>query len=171
MGRQLQLNFTPLHVHGDAIRLQTLPFKDSEQLRDLRNQFRTQFAVTRRADQIVALPLVPDATPIGQEKLVSAVEHASLVRPLLEQRLVSLLSANRRPVARYKTTTPCEPITDGYPALPSPAPSHDLAWWSAGAVFCQERPRSLAVCHPSSRLLEKFRHDFRCLNRASCLLS
>lgn len=55
MGRHLQLNFTPLLVHGDAIRLQTLPFKDSQQLRDLRSQYRTQFAVTRRADQIVAL--------------------------------------------------------------------------------------------------------------------
>ena len=31
MGRQLQLNFTPLLVHGDAIQLQTLPFKDSQQ--------------------------------------------------------------------------------------------------------------------------------------------
>lgn len=105
MGRHLQLNFTPLLVHGDAIRLQTLPFKDSQQLRDLRSQYRTQFAVTRRADQIVALPLAPDATPIGKEKQVSAVEHASLIRPLLEQRLVSLLSANRRPVARYNPIT------------------------------------------------------------------
>ena len=105
MGRQLQLNFTPLFVHGDAIRLQTLPFKNSQQLRDLRNQYRTQFAVTRRADQIVALPLAPDAMPIGEEKHVSAVEHASLIRPLLEQRLVSLLSANRRPVARYNPIT------------------------------------------------------------------
>lgn len=105
MGRQLQLNFTPLLVHGDAIQLQTLPFKDSQQLRELRDQYRTQFAVTRRADQIVALPLAPDATPIGKEKHVSAVEHASLIRPLLEQRLVSLLSANRRPVARYNPIT------------------------------------------------------------------
>lgn len=105
MGRRLQLNFTPLLVHGDVIRLQTLPFTDSQQLHDLRNEYRTQFAVIRRADQIVALPLEPGATPIGQGKQVSALEHTSLIRPLLEQRLVSLLSANRRPVARYNPIT------------------------------------------------------------------
>src|SRR5687767_13537964 len=101
MARQLQLNFTPLHVSGDSIRLQTLPFKDSQQLRHLRNEHRAQFAVTRRADEIVALPLVANVPPIGAESVVEAVGDVSLLRPLLEQRLISLLSANRRPVARY----------------------------------------------------------------------
>ena len=96
MARQLQLNFTPLQVSGDSIRLQTLPFKDSQQLRHLRNEHRTQYAVTRRADEIVALPLAANLPPLGTESMVDAVEHISLLRPLLEQRLVSLLSANRR---------------------------------------------------------------------------
>lgn len=87
MGRQLQLNFTPLRVRGDAIRLQTLPFKDAQQLRDLRDEHRAHYAVTRRSDHIVALPLALGAAPIGEEKVVSVVENASLIRPLLEQRL------------------------------------------------------------------------------------
>lgn len=105
MGRQLQLNFTPLYVRGDAVRLQTLPFKDAQQFRNLRDEYRTHYAVTRRADQIVALPLALDAAPIGEEKVVSVIEHASLIRPLLEQRLVTLLSSNRRLVARYNPIT------------------------------------------------------------------
>ncbi|HCF9567259.1 TPA: hypothetical protein NI655_001688 [Pseudomonas aeruginosa] len=105
MGRQLQLNFTPLRVRGDAIRLQTLPFKDAQQFRELRDEHRAHYAVTRRSDQIVALPLALGATPIGEEKVVSVVENASLIRPLLEQRLVTLLSSNRRLVARYNPIT------------------------------------------------------------------
>ncbi len=50
MGRQLQLNFTPLRVRGDAIRLQTLPFEDAQQFRKLRDEHRTHYAVTRRSD-------------------------------------------------------------------------------------------------------------------------
>ncbi|CAG9238003.1 hypothetical protein BGLA2_810022 [Burkholderia gladioli] len=61
--------------------------------------------MTRRSDQIVALPLTLGAPPIGEEKVVSVVEHASLIRPLLEQRLVTLLSSNRRLVARYNLWT------------------------------------------------------------------
>jgi hypothetical protein len=105
MGRQLQLNFTPLRVRGDAIRLQTLPFKDAQQFRNLRDEHRAHYAVTRRSDQIVALPLALDAAPIGEEKVISVVENASLIRPLLEQRLVTLLSSNRRLVARYNPIT------------------------------------------------------------------
>lgn len=105
MGRQLQLNFTPLRVRGDAIRLQTLSFRDAQQFRDLRNKHRAHYAVSRRSDQIVALPLTLSASPIGEEKVVSVAEHASLIRPLLEQRLVTLLSSNRRPVARYNPIT------------------------------------------------------------------
>jgi hypothetical protein len=59
MGRQLQLNFTPLLVRGDAIQLQTLPFKDSQQLRGLRDQYRTQYAVINaaiRQDRIESRP-------------------------------------------------------------------------------------------------------------------
>ena len=105
MARQLQLNFTPLLINGDSIQMQTLPFKDSQQLRDLRNEHRGQFAVTRRADEIVALPLVADAPLVGKESIAPTDENFSLLRPLLEQRLVSLLSANRRPVARYNPIT------------------------------------------------------------------
>ena len=105
MGRQLQLNFTPLRVRGDAIRLQALPFEDAQQFRNLRDEHRAHYAVTRRSDHIVALPLTLNASPIGEEKIVSVVEHASLIRPLLEQRLVTLLSSNRRPVARYNPIT------------------------------------------------------------------
>ncbi|HCF2132217.1 TPA: hypothetical protein NIA40_000311 [Pseudomonas aeruginosa] len=105
MGRQLQLNFTPLRVRGDAIRLQTLPFEDAQQFRKLRDEHRAHYAVTRRSDHIVALPLTLGASPIGEEKVVSVVEHASLIRPLLEQRLVTLLSSNRRLVARYNPIT------------------------------------------------------------------
>ncbi len=105
MGRQLQLNFTPLLVTGDSIRLQTLPFQDSQQLRDLRNSHREQYAVTRRGDEIVALPLAADVSPLGTPAKVPMAEHESLLRPLLEQRLVSLLSANRRPVVRYNPIT------------------------------------------------------------------
>lgn len=119
MTRLLQLNFTPLIVHGDVIRLQTLPFKDSQQLRDLRNQYRTQFALSRRADQIVALPLASDLTPIGEEKLVSVAEQSSLIRPLLEQHLITLLNAKGRPVARYN------PITTLGRTLPTGFPDAD----------------------------------------------
>ncbi|MDA0571745.1 hypothetical protein [Burkholderia gladioli] len=105
MGRQLQLNFTPLRVRGDAIRLQTLPFEDVQQFRNLRDEHRAHYAVTRRSDQIVALPLTLGVPPIGEEKVVSVVEHALLIRPLLEQRLVTLLSSNRRLVARYNPIT------------------------------------------------------------------
>lgn len=105
MGRQLQLNFTPLRVRGDAIRLQTLPFKDAQQFRELRDEHRAHYAVTRRSDQIVALPLASGVTPMGEEKIVSVIENASLIRPLLEQRLVTLLSSNRRLVARYNPIT------------------------------------------------------------------
>jgi hypothetical protein len=105
MARQLQLNFTPLLINGDSIQMQTLPFKDSQQLRELRNEHRGQFAVTRRADEIVALPLVADVPSVGKELIVPTDENFSLLRPLLEQRLVSLLSTNRRPVARYNPIT------------------------------------------------------------------
>lgn len=105
MGRRLQLNFTPLHVTGDAIRLQTLPFEDSQQLRDLRTKHRERYALTRRGDEIVALPLAADVSPLGTPTTATAAEHEPLLRPLLEQRLVSLLSANRRPVARYNPIT------------------------------------------------------------------
>ncbi|MCK9193981.1 MAG: hypothetical protein M0P19_08935 [Nevskia sp.] len=69
MGRQLQLNFTPLRVRGDAIRLQTLPFEDAQQFRNLRDKHRAHYAVTRRSDQIVALPLASGATPMGKRRL------------------------------------------------------------------------------------------------------
>jgi len=105
MGRQLQLNFTPLHVTGDSIRLQTLPFGDFQQFRDLRSKHRDQYAVTRRGDEIVALPLIADTPPLGTPVTMPVVEHESLLRPLLEQRLVSLLCANKRPVARYNPIT------------------------------------------------------------------
>jgi hypothetical protein len=105
MGRLLQLNFTPVNINGDAIRLQTLPFKDSEQLRSLRDQYRTQYAVTRRGDQIAALPLAADVPRLGTESLVPLAENTTLIRPLLESRLVTLLSSNRRPVARYNPLT------------------------------------------------------------------
>jgi len=103
--RKLRLNFTPIQVIGDRIRLQTLPYKDFQQLRDLRNEYRTQYAVTRRRENIVALPLVTNAPPIGVESTVLVADHLSLIRPLLEQRLVSLLSKNQRPVARYNPIT------------------------------------------------------------------
>lgn len=105
MARQLQLNFTPLQVSGNSIRLQTLPFRDSQQLRDLRNEYRTQYAVTRRANEIVALPLAASVPALGAEFKVPVLEHIPMLRPLLEQRLVSLLSVNRRPVARYNPIT------------------------------------------------------------------
>lgn len=105
MPRLLQLNFTPLQVHGEAIRLQMLPFRDSQQLRDLRNQHRTQYAITRRADQIIALPLSPGAEPLAPEQEVAIADHLSYLRPLLEQRMVSLLSANKRLVTRYNPIT------------------------------------------------------------------
>lgn len=47
MGRHLQLNFTPLLVRGDTIRLQTLPFKDAQHFRDLRYEHRAHYAVNR----------------------------------------------------------------------------------------------------------------------------
>ena len=107
-----------MQVSGDSIRLRTLPFKDSQQLRYLRNEHRTQYAVTRRADEIVALPLAANLPPLGTESVVDAVEHISLLRPLLEQRLVSLLSANRCPVARYNPiTTVGRMLPTGYPEV------------------------------------------------------
>ncbi|MBU9174052.1 hypothetical protein [Burkholderia gladioli] len=73
-----------------CIRLQTLPFEDVQQFRNLRDEHRAHYALTRRSDQIVALPLTLGAPPIGEEKVVSVVENASLIRPLLEQRLVTV---------------------------------------------------------------------------------
>ena len=71
MGRQLQLSFTPLRARGDAIRLQTLPFKDEQQFRGLCDEHRAHYAVTRRSDHIVALPLALGASPIGEKRVVS----------------------------------------------------------------------------------------------------
>lgn len=105
MPRLLQLNFTPLQVEGANVRLQTLPFEDREQLHRLRGEHRTQFAITRRGDEVVALPLVQGVEPIGEEALIPVAEQPDRIRPLLEQRLVSLLSENRRPVARYNPIT------------------------------------------------------------------
>lgn len=105
MPRTLQLNFTPLQVHGDALLVQTLPFRDAQQLRDLRGKHRADYAFTRRGDQIVALPLRAGLSLIGDAKTVSVAEHLYYVRPLLEQRIISLLSANGRPVSRYSPIT------------------------------------------------------------------
>lgn len=105
MGRLLQLNYTPVSVSGATIQLQTIPFRDSEQFRSLRDQYRGQHAVTRRGDLIALLPLAADAPVLGTESQVPLAEGFSLIRPLLESRLISLLSSNRRPVARYSPLT------------------------------------------------------------------
>src|SRR6266545_109703 len=105
MPRALQLNFTPIQVHGEVLRLQTLPFHDAQQMRDLRSKHRFDYAFTRRGGEIVALPLSADISPLGEAKTVSVAEHLTYVRPLLEQRVISLLSANGRPVSRYNPIT------------------------------------------------------------------
>lgn len=105
MGRLLQLNYTPVSVDGATIQLQTIPFRDSEQFRSLRDQYRGQHAVTRRGDLIALLPLAADAPVLGTESQMPLAEGFSLIRPLLESRLISLLSSNRRPVARYSPLT------------------------------------------------------------------
>ncbi|CAG4896987.1 hypothetical protein [Paraburkholderia saeva] len=90
MVRQLQLNFTPLQVSCDAIRLQTLPFKDAQQLRELRDEYRMRYAMPRRSDQIVALPLIPGLPPIGKEKIVSAVvQRTGHIVPMASNQIVT----------------------------------------------------------------------------------
>lgn len=76
----IQIAVPDREMCGDAIRLQTLLFKDARQFRDLRDEHRAHYAVTRRSDRIVALPLALGASPIGEEKVVSVAEHASLYR-------------------------------------------------------------------------------------------
>jgi len=80
MARTLQLNFTPIQVHGDALQLQTLPFRDAQQLRDLRSQYRADYAFTRRGEKIIALPMRAGLNSIGESKAVSLAEHLSYVR-------------------------------------------------------------------------------------------
>lgn len=105
MGRLLQLNFTPVRLDGSTIQLQTVPFKDSEQFRSLRDQYREQHAVTRRGDHIAVLPLAANSPVLGAESQVPLTDGFPLIRSLLESRLISLLSANRRPVVRYSPVT------------------------------------------------------------------
>ena len=105
MARTLRLNFTPIQVHGEVLQLQTLLFRDAQQLRDLRSQHRADYAFTRRGEQIIALPMRAGLNSIGESKTVSLAEHLSYVRPLLEQRIISLLSSNGRPVSRYSPIT------------------------------------------------------------------
>jgi hypothetical protein len=56
-------------------------------------------------------------------------------------------------------------------ALLSPAPSHVLASWSVAKVFCPERLQSWDVSPLVDQLPEKYRLDFRCLNRVFSMLS
>ncbi|WP_176331628.1 argonaute/piwi family protein [Burkholderia vietnamiensis] len=104
MPRLLQLNFTPLQVAGKTIRLQRLAFEGREQLQELRGRYRGQFAFSRRADSVIALPLL-DVESIAQEEAIEVDDNLDYIRPLLEQRLVSLLSENRRFVERYNPIT------------------------------------------------------------------
>ena len=75
MARTLQLNFTPIQMQGEALQFQTLPFRDAQQLRDLRSRHRADYAFTRRGEQIIALPMRTGLNSIGESKTVSLAEH------------------------------------------------------------------------------------------------
>ncbi len=80
MPRMLQLNFTPIPMHGNALQLQPLPFRDAQQLRDLRSAHRTDYAFTRCEDLIVALPLRVSINPVGETNIVSVVDHLTFMK-------------------------------------------------------------------------------------------
>jgi len=105
MSRSLLLNFTPIEIHGEAVHLQTIPFEDPQGYRSLRAKLRGLYALTRRGNQVVALPLQDGLPSVGESETADVSKHLSYVRPLLEQRLVDLLIAKGRPVARYNPIT------------------------------------------------------------------
>ena len=118
MTTDLRLNFTPLEIHGEAIEFQSLAFRDHEQLRALRQAHAGRFAFTRRASKIIALPLVEHAEKLGERTRSVIADQLSLLRPLVEQRLISMFAANNRRVAGYNPITVVgRPLPTGYPAI------------------------------------------------------
>lgn len=97
----LRLNFTPLSFAGDSIAYQELPYRDRDQLSALRREHVGRFAFVRRSEFLFALPLGADAPSIGTAGR-APVSDLHLMRALVEQRLVTYLSARKRPATGYR---------------------------------------------------------------------
>jgi hypothetical protein len=97
----LRLNFTPLMFSGASIDFQTLPYRDRDHLPELRKQYVGQFAFQRRGELIYALPMVEDVPEIGTTGRAS-IDDLHLVRPLIEQRLISFFAEKKRLATSYK---------------------------------------------------------------------
>jgi len=100
----LRLNFTPLTLAGTSIEYQTLPYRDREQLSQLRERYLGQFAFLRRGQLIYALPMAAGTPRIGADGRTE-VHDLYLLRTLVEQQLVSLFAAKKRLATSYQPLT------------------------------------------------------------------
>jgi hypothetical protein len=97
----LRLNFTPLAFSGTTINFQTLPYRDRDQFSELRQEYVGRYALLRRGVLIYALPMEAGLPKIGNEGQ-AGLDDLSLVRALVEQRLVSHFAAKNRRATGYR---------------------------------------------------------------------
>jgi hypothetical protein len=100
MNRQLLLNFTPLKIEGEYVVYQVMDFVDRAQMTGLRAKHVGEFAFARRGEKIFALPLRHNVSKLGVEVKALVSNNISLLRPLLEQRLISIFAEKGR-LVRY----------------------------------------------------------------------
>jgi hypothetical protein len=92
-GPLIVFNFLPAQVRAAEFVGSVSPFESSEQLWALKDRLADTNVVVRRRGEIVCVPFVPDAPPIGTAQTFDTGKDLDLVARLLQQALVRVLTA------------------------------------------------------------------------------
>jgi hypothetical protein len=106
---KLGLNIARIEVPDTSIRVGVFeydPKTGHDDLKSLRDKHRGSHAVARRRDQIVCLPRIQDAPPVGEaQEDLPLCDNLSLVAALLRETLIDHFCALSRPVISHRPIT------------------------------------------------------------------
>jgi hypothetical protein len=102
----LVANFLPVRFRGAAaFHAGVVPFESPERLVSLREELRGTHVVRRDADQVVCVPVVPDAPEVGKQRKFVIGEHRPLTMRLVREALVGQVIAMRYKLAAFARPT------------------------------------------------------------------
>lgn len=101
-GRQLTLNFAPIHLEDTEIIVGVTQYQDKDHLRTLRREYSDTHVFHREKNQIISVAIIPEAEVVGEtSETVKLSENLYLCAFLVRNALISFLHSLDRRILEY----------------------------------------------------------------------
>jgi len=103
--KDIRLNFIPVKFIGHDFKGGVLEYKDSEQLKELRQKYQDSHVLKRSGSSIEYVPVIPNAEELGEPKQFNIKDNLLLTRNLIQHALIRFLKNKNCEFASILPTT------------------------------------------------------------------